>query len=147
MVLSKHSLATIQPTDLAVQQLECTAPLFDRQNELVSSEMCPSQYVVETSALGLVQALGSLPLIPVTNEGASGHDNSDWIANGQGKHEEVLEQYAHYRLQGKFAAGSFGEVWRAIPRSPDSELWGTQGYQLPTALPIAPIKCTSSYLD
>lgn len=121
VVLSKRSLAIIQSTDIALQRLECAAPLFNSQNELVSSGMCPIQFAIEASALGLVQALGSLPLIPAPDEEAHHDQNLDSVGDGQGNYEEVLEQYAHYRLQGKFAAGSFGEVWRAVPRDPDGK--------------------------
>lgn len=111
MLLNAHALALIQfETEFSMQEDERSII----HSVLASSNICAAPFV-DSKAKSLVEALASLPLaITAYQEAPAGddsnpHEEEGWTA------EDVFQQYTHYKLQEKFAAGSFGEVWRALP--------------------------------
>lgn len=76
----------------------------------VTPESCIAPYYLETVDVNVVQLLGALPrqdaLLPSKPTGTSLKQDST----------EFFELHSHYKLQKKFAGGSFGEIWRAVLR-------------------------------
>ncbi|GMH38468.1 hypothetical protein BSKO_06352 [Bryopsis sp. KO-2023] len=129
VVLSVHALAILQPSDLAVPVIECIAPPYGNPHDVASSETCQAPFSAEALTVGLVRALGSLPMLSHLEGGGDGGDG-DGVGGLEEEDkgwsfERVFQSYAAYVLQKRFAAGSFGEVWRAKRSYPTSEVEGS----------------------
>lgn len=111
MLLNANSLALLRSeAEYSLQEDERSI-----NYGLVLSNTCAAPPFPISKAKYLVEALASLPLATTAyQEVAAGEDSDEQDEEGWTA-EDVFQQYTHYKLHEKFAAGSFGEVWRALP--------------------------------